>query len=778
MRLLLSGNSWEGTGGLERYFRDVALGLSARGSSVTCLVTGDGLDSSMPVEVRGLGSPTASLLYRMRRAYVEARRVAHRADVFNAHFAPYALGPALALRSTGVPTVCHFHGPWAWEGWVEHRGRARFWAKRVLERLLYRRATAFVTLSAAFKSFLVEHYGVDPRLVHVVPSGVDLERFRPGRSRSAARSHLGLPTDRPIVLAVRRLVRRTGLDLLLEAVRDMVRVRPDLLVLIGGQGPLRKELEVRAQTLGLGANVRLLGLIPDEYLPEYYRAADVVVVPSLALEGFGLVTLEALSCGTPVVGTPVGGTSEILSGLEGRLLTSDVSPPALADGLLAVLGKADWVPDLARCREFVETRYAWPRILETLEGVFQRARGASTRTESPMRVAYVNSDGEFSGAEINLLQTVEAVPRDRVAPLFLVPSDSEFDRQVRASGVPTIAVPLGRARLGWNPILLVSGLLTIAAGAVKVGLALRKVGVDVVHANSIRAGLMVSMGWVFHRRPVVWSAHDFLPRGVIGAAIGLIARESASMVIANSDAVLQDARDGRWFVPKLCRIYPVVPSWMFERGKPGAGRAAWGIADDAFVVGYVGQITPWKRVHDAIVAFEIVADEVPGSRMIVAGAAKFRSENQRYLEHLLELSRRLGLEERILFVGFQADLLNLYGALDVLLHPAAREPFGRVVAEAMAQGVPVVATAEGGVPEIVQDGVTGFLCQGGDVESMGRSLVALAREPNLRHQFGSAGMRRARACFHVDQAVRELLDVYLATLTSQRGPRATGRSSA
>jgi glycosyltransferase involved in cell wall biosynthesis len=713
----------------------------------------------------------------MRRSYIEARRVAHRCDVFNAHFAPYAIGPALALRSTGVPTVCHFHGPWAGEGWVERRDRVRFLAKRVLERLVYRRAAAFVTMSGAFKSLLVEQYGVDPCLVHVVPPGVDHERFHPGRGRAAARSRLGLPARRPLVLAVRRLVRRTGLDLLLEAVREAVRERPELLLLVGGQGPLRQALDVRIRALGLESNVRLLGFVPEEQLPEYYRAADVVAVPSLALEGFGLVTLEALSCGTPVVATPVGGTPEILSGLEARLLTRDVSAPALAEGLLAVLDGASWVPDPARCQGFVGARYSWPRAVEALERLFEGTHRASSRAGSPTRVAYVNSDPEVSGAEINLLQTVEAVPRDRVTPLFVVPSEGEVGERVAAAGFPAMAVPLARARLGRSPVRLGLGLLALVAGAWRVGRALRDAGVDLVHANSIRAGLMVSLGRVLHRRPVIWSAHDFLPGGVIGAAVGLAARVGASMIIANSDAVLEDMGASRWVIPRLRRIYPVLPTWIFEERKPGLGRAAWGIREDAFVVGYVGQITPWKRVHDAITAFGIAAAEVPGSRLIIAGAAKFRPENRQYLEALLDLARQRWLEDRILFVGFQGDLLRLYGALDVLLHPAAREPFGRVVAEAMAQGLPVVATAEGGVPEIVQDGVTGFLCRRGDVESMGRSLVKLARAPELRRQLGAAGVQRARACFHVDQAVRQLLDVYVAVLTAYRGRPAPGRSS-
>ena len=313
MRLLLSGNSWDGAGGLERYFRSVARGLAGRGHTVTCLVTRPDAAGPAGVELRSLGATTSPMSRRVWRSYVEAKEMAHRCDVFNPHFAPYSVGPALALRSARVPTVYSFHGPWAWEDWVERRRRTRFWAMYPLERVLYRRAAAVVTLSAAFKSLLVARYGVPARRVHVVPGGVDLDTFTVGGGQEDARSRLGLPTGRPIVVAVRRLVRRTGIDLLLQAVRGITVQRPDVLLLIAGQGPRRKELEAQVRTLGLEANARFLGFVPDEQLPDYYRAADAVAMPSVDLEGFGLSTLEALSCGVPVVGTPVGGTPEILS---------------------------------------------------------------------------------------------------------------------------------------------------------------------------------------------------------------------------------------------------------------------------------------------------------------------------------------------------------------------------------------------------------------------------------------------------------------------------------
>ena len=382
----------------------------------------------------------------------------------------------------------------------------------------------------------------------------------------------------------------------------------------------------------------------------------------------------------------------------------------------------------------------------------------------------------MSGAEINLLETVEAAAPERVEPVFVVPETGELSERVRTAGFASRSVTFGRARLGQGSLRFASGLLAMAVGSWKVAQAVRRANVDLVHANSTRAGLMASFGRVLHGRPVVWSVHDFLPGGMIGMAIRLVSRVGASVVIVNSDAVRRDVEDGHRLLPTLRRIYPVLVTRTFDRRKPG-NREVWQLPESAFVVGYVGQITPWKRVHDAIAAFEILAAEVPDSRLIVAGAPKFRTENRQYLDELLALVRRRGLERKVLFVGFQADVLRVYAALDVLVHPAAREPFGRVVAEAMAQGLPVVAAAEGGVPEIVVDGVTGFLCRGGDVEALGRTLVRLARAPELRRRLGSASVERARAVFHVDRALDDLLDVYAEVLGSGQRSRRVRRAT-
>ncbi len=310
-------------------------------------------------------------------------------DVAHTHFAYAAVGPLRAVPR-GVPRVRSFYGPWDREGWVEDNGAALHGPRRIpalVKRFLRRRieaanlrgSRAVIVLSEQSRAE-VREFGYPTDRVRLAPGGVDLNRFTPAADNLAIRRVLALPEDRCILLSVRRLMARMGLDRLVEAMPTVVASRPDVLLLIGGQGPERERLERRIFESGMQDNVRLVGFIPDDALAAYYQAADLFVLPTVALEGFGLVTVEALACGTPVIGTPVGATPEILRGLDTRLIAQDATPAGLARSILGFLD-GDWTSALTRgrLRGFVEDHYTWERHAEAVEAVYGDALGAATR---------------------------------------------------------------------------------------------------------------------------------------------------------------------------------------------------------------------------------------------------------------------------------------------------------------------------------------------------------------------------------------------------------------
>lgn len=239
-----------------------------------------------------------------------------------------------------------------------------------LERRALRAASVVVVLSEFSRQVLARTHGGLRAPVVTIPGAVDLARFRPPADRRAVREALGLPRGGALLLTVRDLQPRMGLDTLLRAL-VVLGARRELTCVIGGSGGLRPALERLAADLGLGAAARFAGHIAEEALPSYYQAADLFVLPTRVLEGFGLVTVEALACGTPVVATPVGATPEILLPLEPRLLAADNSPEALAEALAAALPLTADPSFRRRCREHAEGGYSWERHIAALEGALE-----------------------------------------------------------------------------------------------------------------------------------------------------------------------------------------------------------------------------------------------------------------------------------------------------------------------------------------------------------------------------------------------------------------------
>ncbi|WP_226833967.1 glycosyltransferase family 4 protein [Acidithiobacillus ferrooxidans] len=375
MRTLQLGMGWfsEQPGGLNRVYFELLRHLPEVGVEARGLVAGSAAVAKQSGgQVCAFAPANAPLWQRWRGGRREMATMTSnfRPQLVVSHFALYTYP---ILGQIMVPFVVHFHGPWADEGAVEGgRGVARI-IKQSIETAVYRRARRLICLSQAFATLLVERYGVDPARVRIVPGGVDAGRFEGVPDPAVARDRLGWPQDRPIVFAVRRLVRRMGLEDLIEAMVEVRRRVPDVLLLIGGRGPLQGELTARIEQLGLTDHVRLLGYLSDEALLLAYRAADITVVPTVALEGFGLIVAESLAAGTPTLVTPVGGLPEVVRDLSADLVLPAIGPAALAEGISAALRGDMVLPDTDACRAFAREHYDWPSIAMRVRAVYEEA---------------------------------------------------------------------------------------------------------------------------------------------------------------------------------------------------------------------------------------------------------------------------------------------------------------------------------------------------------------------------------------------------------------------
>jgi glycogen synthase len=376
LRTLQIGMGWfdEEPGGLNRFFKELTAKLPAVGVDVEGLVVGSGsviAESNGRIEAVALKPSTLSARWRGLKQKGGQFVARTDSDLVVSHFALYAY-PLLKLLN-GLPLVVHFQGPWALESEVQGDGWLKVQVKKRFEAAVYRKARRCIVLSQAFANILHEEYRVRKDVIRIIPGAVDVSRYAIPETRTEARQQLAWPASRPIVLAVRRLVPRMGLENLIDAALEIRRRRPDVLILVAGKGPLTTGLEARIRRQKLEGTVQLLGFLPDNLLPLAYRAADLTVVPTVQLEGFGLIVAESLAAGTPALVTPVSSLPEVVRGLSPALILESSEPKAIAAGVSAALDGTLPLPSPAECHRFAAEHYDWSIVTKRIRDVYEEA---------------------------------------------------------------------------------------------------------------------------------------------------------------------------------------------------------------------------------------------------------------------------------------------------------------------------------------------------------------------------------------------------------------------
>lgn len=375
MKTLQIGMDWfpdKQGGGLDRYYYDLTRYLPQAGVDVAGMVTGPPTVAEQTYDqVTAFAPRQSSLLQRFWGARQTARTLLQQEDVslLVSHFALYTVPMLDQLDHR--PFIFHFHGPWSLESIVESNKSLGFQVRKAMERAVFSRAKRFIVLSQAFKDILHHTYDIPEELIQIIPGGVDTDRFATRVSPEGARAGLQWPQDRFILFTARRLSKRMGLDNLVEAMATVCQQYPEILLMMAGKGEQELALKARIQELGLTNHVQMIGYLPDQALPMAYRAADLAILPTLSLEGFGLVVLESLAAGTPILGTPVGGIPEILRPFCEDLVLPGYSPQHIASGILEVCSEKRHLPSPQVCEDHVRKNYDWSVIVQQIQGSYQ-----------------------------------------------------------------------------------------------------------------------------------------------------------------------------------------------------------------------------------------------------------------------------------------------------------------------------------------------------------------------------------------------------------------------
>jgi glycosyltransferase involved in cell wall biosynthesis len=287
---------------------------------------------------------------------------------------------------------------------------------------------------------------------------------------------------------------------------------------------------------------------------------------------------------------------------------------------------------------------------------------------------------------------------------------------------------------------------------------------DLIHANSIRAGLVATGATMGLKMKVVWHLHDLLPRHPLSSAIRMVAALSKrSRMIAVSQAVRRNFCG--LLSPSLHNRITVILNAIDLKNFSAVGndreeiRNGLLLENGDFAIGIVGQLTPRKGQMELLEAFEKLLRKVPRAVLVIAGAAIFNRDGE-YEELLRSMALRLGISHRVRMLGARQDVPEIMRALDLLVVNSRREPFGLVACEAMAVGTPVLATACDGLPEIIDHGRNGWLVPFGDQQTLVDALSFLAERPEVRGELARVAREDVAKRFALERYMNELQAFY------------------
>lgn len=388
----------------------------------------------------------------------------------------------------------------------------------------------------------------------------------------------------------------------------------------------------------------------------------------------------------------------------------------------------------------------------------------------PARVLLVSHSARLYGAERSLLLLVRNLERSRFEPLVALPGDGPLREELENIGVDVVVLKhpwwvraSGRwaARLAL-PLVVLREILTQPRACRLI----REREIDLVFTNTsvIGGGALAARR---SGRPHVWFVREILaandelnqvlPLGMLHRVILGLSR----VVLTNSRATAEPLA-GHDRANKLTVVHNAVDP-LPEDEPPVDPAALEGIEPGDRVAVMVGTVQRFKAPEDAIGAAAAARNRIPNLKLLLIGGGR-----QDYIQRLKALAGELGIADAVVFAGYRKDARQLAAGCMALIMASPAEPFGRVVAEAMLDGLPVVAVRGGGMAELVEDGATGLLCPPRDPRAMADKLVRLHERPDLARNLAAAARRKASVAFSAEHHVRGIEGAMARALEERR----------
>ncbi len=630
----------------------------------------------------------------------------------------------------------------------------------------------------------------------VLHNGVDLEWFQPQwvqqAQRDAARAAAGA-SDRPVMLFVGRLVEEKGVHVLLEAFGRVLASHPDALLLIAGGEVFGDERSasyasrVRQQAKSYDRSVRFLGHLSRERLRECYLMGDVLAVPSMWTEPFGMAVIEGMASGLPVVAFNDGGPAEILEhGRTGWLVPKTEGADGLAAALRRCLDDATERDAVGRqARRAAETRFGWSVVANEWVSLCHEAARAKVsgngRAAKHPHVLIAESGSGFGGSAKYLHALVSMLDRRRYGVFVAAAEEGPFIAQLRTQEVPLTLQPtwrfpwgvvntsgnghdgrlppIGRLRASARYLrymVVASGQLCVTVPGIAWWLKRRRI--QLVHLNNeILSHLPLLLAARLAGCRVVCHLHGWRRL----TATERWAAQCVDVFVCVTEAGARfhsEQLAGRQVLPIPNGLRLEGPIEDFEE-KRQRRRAHLGLGRADVAVAIIGRLVPWKG-HD--VFLRALAQAIVNHPEVVGLVVGYNPKTSGdHLRALKTLAAELRIDGHVRFYPWQEDVWSVYAAADLIVHASTQpEPFGYVILEAMAARRPVIAIGSGGVTELIIHGKTGLLVKPGDVEGLASAMKRLCTDRELARRLSAQSRERVERIFSMERNAAQVSAVY------------------
>jgi glycosyltransferase involved in cell wall biosynthesis len=376
----------------------------------------------------------------------------------------------------------------------------------------------------------------------------------------------------------------------------------------------------------------------------------------------------------------------------------------------------------------------------------------------PVRILYLDHTAVMGGGEIALVHLIRNLDRTRFTPVAALLSDGPLAAELIDAGAQTFVIRAGRDLIharkdGLRPLrtaAIGSAIVTV----LRIARVIEQNKIDLVHCNSLKADFLGALAARLTRKPVIWHIRDRIESDYMSSSAAAVVRAGANILpthlIANSNATLATLHLNN--PDHASVIYSGLDLRQFtqiqERKIGNRPR-----------IGIIGRLAPWKGQHIFLQAAALIARRFPDAVFQIVGGPLFSETD--YEADLHKLAQTLGISAAAEFTGHRGDVPHLLSQMDVVVHASITpEPFGQVAVLAMAAAKPLVATAGGGILEIVENGRSGLLVPMNNANAMAAAISQLLARPDDALELGRHGRQRALENFTIERTARQVMDLY------------------